>query len=89
MKFIKYTITALVAGVFSFSAFAAEEVTQKQVDEMKLESLGTISTTNHATSPMDAHKILSSEADKKGGRYFRVIAGREHGRISAVAEVYK
>lgn len=89
MKLMKYALTALVAGVVSFSTFAAQEVSQKQVDHMKLHSLGTVSTTDHATSPMDAHRILSKEADKKGGRYFRVIAGREHGRISAVAEVYK
>ncbi len=91
MKIINYAIPALVAGVLSFSAFAAEEVTQAQVDQMKLTSLGTISvsTTDNATAPMDAHKILSKEADEKGGKYFRVIAGREHGNISAVAEVYK
>lgn len=89
MKMTKYTVSVLMAGILSFSAVAAEEVTQAQVDSQQLVSLGTVSTTAETTSPMDAKKELSRLADEKGGKYFKVIAGREHGRISAVAEVYK
>jgi hypothetical protein len=38
---------------------------------------------------MDAKEELSKLADEKGGKYFVVIAGREHGKVSAIAEVYK
>ncbi|GAA0483050.1 MULTISPECIES: DUF1471 domain-containing protein [Tatumella] len=89
MKMTKYTVSVLMAGILSFSAVAAEEVTQAQADSQQLVSLGTVSTTAETTSPMDAKKELSRLADEKGGKYFKVIAGREHGRISAVAEVYK
>lgn len=90
MKMMKYgALITLVAGCTVFSAFAAEEITQQQADSMKLTSLGTITTTAQTTAPMDAKRVLSKKADEKGGKYFRVIAGREHGRISAIAEVYK
>ena len=89
MKMTKYTVSVLMAGILSFSAVSAEEVTQAQADSQQLVSLGTVSTTAETTSPMDAKKELSRLADEKGGKYFKVIAGREHGRISAVAEVYK
>ncbi|HEY0211893.1 DUF1471 domain-containing protein, partial [Acerihabitans sp.] len=51
--------------------------------------IGTVHTTAKTTSPMDAKAILSERADKKGGKYYVIIAGREHGKFSATAEVYK
>lgn len=56
---------------------------------MNLEKIGTVNTTAETTSPMDAKRELSKLADEKGGKYFLVIAGREHGRFSATADVYK
>ena len=56
---------------------------------MNLQKIGTVNTTAETTSPMDAKRELSKQADEKGGKYFLVIAGREHGKFSATAEVYK
>ncbi|KOC91104.1 YdgH/BhsA/McbA-like domain containing protein [Winslowiella iniecta] len=89
MNVLKTIAATLVVGSVSFGALAAEEVTKEQVEQMKLEKIGTVTTTAETTSPMDAKEVLSKEADKKGGKYFLVIAGREHGKISATAEVYK
>ncbi|WNN44631.1 MULTISPECIES: YdgH/BhsA/McbA-like domain containing protein [Winslowiella] len=89
MNVLKTIAATLVLGSVSFGALAAEEVTKEQVEQMKLEKIGTVTTTAETTSPMDAKAVLSKEADKKGGKYFLVIAGREHGKISATAEVYK
>lgn len=89
MNILKFSLTAFVAGAMSFSVLAAEEVTKAEADSQHLEKIGTITTTSKATSPMEAKAELSRQADEKGGRYFRVISGREHGRISATAEVYK
>lgn len=46
-------------------------------------------TTAETTSPMDAKAVLSKLADEKGGKYYLIIAGREHGKFSATADVYK
>ncbi|HBV40287.1 MAG TPA: hypothetical protein DEF05_11540, partial [Erwinia sp.] len=45
--------------------------------------------TAETTSPMDAKAVLSKRADEKGGKYYMIIAGREHGKFSATADVYK
>ncbi|RWR02430.1 hypothetical protein ED28_08595 [[Pantoea] beijingensis] len=89
MNVLKTVAATLVVGSVSFGALAAEEVTKEQVDTMKLEKVATVTTTAETTSPMDAKQKLSQLADEKGGKYFLVIAGREHGRISATADVYK
>ncbi|QGY30859.1 DUF1471 domain-containing protein [Pantoea cypripedii] len=89
MKIINTVLAAVVMGAVSFSALAAKEVTKEQVKEMKLEKIGTVHTTAETTSPMDAKAALSKMADEKGGKYFLVIAGREHGKFSGIADVYK
>ncbi|ERK11662.1 putative exported protein precursor [Pantoea sp. AS-PWVM4] len=89
MKVINTVVAAMVMGAISFSALAAKEVTKEEVQKMNLEKIGTVTTTAETTSPMDAKKELSKLADEKGGKYFLVIAGREHGKFSAVADVYK
>lgn len=89
MKVINTVVAAMVMGAISFSALAAKEVTKEEVQKMNLEKIGTVTTTAETTSPMDAKKELSTLADEKGGKYFLVIAGREHGKFSAVADVYK
>lgn len=89
MKMFKTAVAGLLVSAVSFGAFAAQEVTKEEVQTMKLEKIGTVSTTAETTSPMDAKKELSKMADEKGGKYFLVIAGREHGKFSATADVYK
>lgn len=87
MKMLKIVTVTILAGMVSFSALAAEEITKDEAT--KYERIGTITTTAETTSPMDAKAELSKLADEKGGKYFVVIAGREHGKISATADVYK
>ncbi|MCX8958856.1 YdgH/BhsA/McbA family protein [Erwinia psidii] len=89
MKMIQAVVIGLLAGTVSFGALAAKEVTKEEVTKLKLEKIGTVNTTAKATSPMDARHELSKLADEKGGKYYLVIAGREHGKFSAVADVYK
>lgn len=83
------TVIASLCCIASFSALAAQEVTREEVQKMNLQKIGTVNTTAETTSPMDAKRELSKLADEKGGRYYLIIAGREHGRFSGVAEVYK
>jgi hypothetical protein len=82
-------VASMMMGAISFSAMAAKEVTKEEVKTMNLQKIGTVNTTAETTSPMDAKKVLSQLADEKGGKYYLVIAGREHGKFSATAEVYK
>ena len=89
MKMMKWAVASLVMSAVSFSAFAAKEVTKEEVQKMNLEKIGTVTTSGEATAPMDAKRALSKAADEKGGKYFLVIAGREHGKFSATADVYK
>ncbi|MGA7510974.1 MAG: DUF1471 domain-containing protein [Erwinia billingiae] len=89
MKIFKTVAISLLVGSVSFTAMAAKEVTKEEVKTMNLEKIGTVTTTAEATSPMDAKKDLSQKADEKGGKYYLVIAGREHGKFSATADVYK
>lgn len=89
MKVFKWVVASMMMGAISFSAMAAKEVTKEEVKTMNLQKIGTVTTTAETTSPMDAKKVLSQLADEKGGKYYLVIAGREHGKFSATAEVYK
>ena len=89
MKVFKWVVASMMMGAISFSAMAAREVTKEEVKKMNLQKIGTVNTTAETTSPMDAKKVLSQLADEKGGKYYLVIAGREHGKFSATAEVYK
>ncbi|MDF7661494.1 DUF1471 domain-containing protein [Erwiniaceae bacterium L1_54_6] len=92
MKIIKTVLAAVVVGAVSFSALAAmeaKEVTKEQVKEMHLKKIGTVHTTAETTSPMDAKADLAKKAGEKGGKYFLVIAGREHGKFSGIADVYE
>ena len=89
MKMMKWAVASLVMSAMSFSAFAAKEVTKEEVQKMNLEKIGTVTTTAETTSPMDAKRELSKAADEKGGKYFLVIAGPDHGNFSAPADVYK
>lgn len=86
---MKWVLASVMMSAVSFSALAAKEVTKEDVQKMNLEKIATVTTTAETTSPMDAKSELSKMADEKGGRYYLVIAGREHGKFSAVADVYK
>lgn len=55
----------------------------------KYEKIGMVTSTSQATDPMDLKDELSKLADEKGGKYYVVLAAREHGKFSGVAEVYK
>ncbi|MHA7848980.1 YdgH/BhsA/McbA-like domain containing protein [Serratia sp. D1N4] len=91
MKSLKMTVAALVVGLASFSTMAATLLTQEDLDKApgKYEKIGMITSTAQATDPMDLKEELSKLADEKGGKYYVVVAAREHGRFSAAAEVYK
>jgi hypothetical protein len=86
-------ITAIVASAFSFSAFAATQVSKQEVDHFKLVKVGDINVSQSGgaiSSPSDLHDKLSELADDKGGKYYHIVAAREHGpNFEAVAEVYK
>lgn len=90
MKFLKMIVAALVVGSVSFSTLAATLLTKEDLDKNpgKYEKLGTVTTTGE-TAPMDVKDELSKKADEKGGQYYVIISGREHGKFSATAEVYK
>lgn len=88
MKRIISICTLLFAAFFAFNASAAEQISRQQAKDMNLQLLGTITTTN-TNAPMDAKADLSAKADKKGGRYYVIIAADERGRTVAEAEVYK
>ncbi len=89
MKKIMLVAVTLFGIVISINALAAEEITAMEAKEKGYKKIATVHTTAKATSPMDAKAILSKRADEKGGKYYVIIAGREHGRFSATAEVYK
>ncbi|WP_413736708.1 YdgH/BhsA/McbA-like domain containing protein [Sodalis sp. RH21] len=89
MKKLTFMAMALAGVMFSLNAMAAEEITAQEAKDKGYEKIGTVHTTAKTTSPMDAKAILSERADKKGGKYYVIIAGREHGKFSATAEVYK
>ncbi len=88
MNMTKNVAVALMAGLVSFGALAAKEVTKEQVASMHLEKIGTV-TTSSKMAPMDAKRALSKKADEAGGKYFLVIEAREAAKIHATAEVYK
>jgi len=87
VKTLKMIVASVLLGTVSFGAMAAKEITREEA--AKYEKIGVVDTTSQATDPMDAKAQLSRLADEKGGKYFVVIAAREHGRFSATAEVYK
>ncbi|TKI05034.1 DUF1471 domain-containing protein [Martelella alba] len=89
MKRLCLTTAALAGFMFCSYALAAEEITPKEAKDNGYTKIGTVHTTAKASSPMDAKAILSKRADEKGGKYYVIIAGRQHGRFSATAEVYK
>ncbi len=89
MKNLTLFAMTLSAIVTSVNALAAQEITAQEAVDKGYKKIATVHTTAKATSPMDAKAILSQRADEKGWNYYVIIAGREHGRFSATAEVYE
>ncbi|MBE5250650.1 DUF1471 domain-containing protein [Mixta mediterraneensis] len=92
MKKIAFA-TSLLISAFSFSALAADQVSKEEVDHFKLVKIGNVNVSQSGgsiSSPSDLHKELSKLADEKGGKYYHIIAARQHGpNFDAVATVYK
>lgn len=86
-------ISTLAASITAFGAAAASMLSKDEVHYFKLNYIGNVSvsaTNGQVSSPSDLHAMLSKQADEKGGKYYVIIAAREHGpNFEAVAEVYK
>lgn len=89
MKSNKIIFAAVLAGLFSVNAMAADLITKEEAKDKGYTSLGLVTTTNEYTAPMDAREELAKLADEKGGKYFVIIAAQEKKKISATAEVFK
>ncbi|EAT4894015.1 DUF1471 domain-containing protein [Salmonella enterica] len=85
--------TVMLAIFSSASAVAADQVSKEEISHFKLIKVGTINVSQSGgeiSSPSDLSAKLSALADEKGGRYYHIIAAREHGpNFEAVADVYK
>ncbi|KNC89213.1 DUF1471 domain-containing protein [Trabulsiella odontotermitis] len=79
--------------VVTFGASSAELISKDEAHKFNLEYIGDVSvgaSSGEISSPTDLHAKLSKLADDKGGRYYVIIAAREHGpNFEAVAEVFK
>lgn len=85
---IKTTLAAVtVLSALSFGAFAAESVNADQAQN--LQSVGTISVSGVAGSPMDIRQQLNAKADAQGASAYRVIEAYNNGNYHATAELYK
>lgn len=85
---IKTTVAAVtVLSALSFGAFAAESVNADQAQN--LQSVGSISVSGVAGSPMDIRQQLNAKADAQGASAYRVIEAYNNGNYHATAELYK
>lgn len=85
---IKTTLAAVsLLSTLSFGAFAAESVNADQAQN--LQSVGTISVSGVAGSPMDIKQKLSDKADAQGASAYRVIEAYNNDTYHATAELYK
>ena len=86
-------VTTLLVSALSFSAFAATQVSKEEIKHFKLVKVGDIHVSESGgsvSSPSDLHDKLSQLADEKGGKYYHIVAAREHGpNFDAAADVYK
>jgi len=89
MKNNKIIVAAMLTGLFSINAMAADMISKEEAKEKGYTSLGVVTTSNEYTAPMDAKEELSKLADEKGGKYYVVIAAQEKKKITATAEVFK
>lgn len=89
------TLAGLIAvvGLVSMNASAAMQISKDEAHHFKYEYIDNITVAasgGQISSPMDLHEKLSQLADEKGGKYYVIIAAREHGpNFDAIAEVFK
>ncbi|ELQ9310782.1 DUF1471 domain-containing protein [Serratia marcescens] len=83
----------VVSLMSTFSVFAAEQVSQEQVDHFKLVKTGTVQVSQSAgdiSSPSELNAKLSALTDEKGAQYYRVIAaGKRGNNVMGIADIYK
>ncbi|WP_288500482.1 peroxide/acid stress response protein YhcN [uncultured Erwinia sp.] len=85
-----FTIAALgLASVLSFGASVASLVTNDQVNNQNLQSVGTVSVSGINGTTMDIRHQLSEKADQQGASAYRVIEARNDGNYHVTAELYK
>lgn len=85
-----FTIAALgLASVLSFGVSAASLVTNDQVNNQNLQSVGTVSVSGINGTTMDIRHQLSEKADQQGASAYRVIEARNDGNYHVTAELYK
>lgn len=85
-----FTIAALgLASVLSFGASAASLVTNDQVNNQNLQSVGTVSVSGINGTTMDIRHQLSEKSDQQGASAYRVIEARNDGNYHVTAELYK
>jgi len=85
----KLTLAAMsLASLMAFGANAAVQQVNAQ-DAQNLQSMGTISVAQNASSPMDIRAALAEKADQKGASAYRVIEARSGDNWHATAELYK
>lgn len=86
-------VSALAASTIAFSATAADMISKDEAHHFKLTYVGNVNvgaSNGQISSPSDLHEALSKKADEKGGKYYVIIAAREHGpNFEATAEVFK
>ncbi|MBV4367033.1 peroxide/acid stress response protein YhcN [Erwinia sp. BNK-24-b] len=86
----KLTIAVLsLASVISFGASAANLVTNEQVANENMQSIGTISVSGIDGAPTTIRQQLSQKADEQGAKSYRVIEAYNNGNYHATAELYK
>ncbi len=76
-----------LAALMSFGASAATQVSADQAQNMQ--SLGSVSISQTASSPMSIREQLSAKADQAGASSYRVTELQEGDTWHATAELYK
>ncbi|UQY44572.1 peroxide/acid stress response protein YhcN [Mixta hanseatica] len=85
---IKTTIAAVgLLSTLSFGAFAAESINAEQAQN--LQSVGTVSVSGVAGTPMDIHQALQAKAERQGASAYRIIEARNNDNYHVTAELYK
>ncbi len=85
-----FSIIALgLASVLSFSAGAAQQVSNEQVIQQNMQPTGTISVSGINGVPTEIRQQLSEKADNEGASAYRIIEAHLDGSYHATAELYK
>ncbi|YCI28872.1 peroxide/acid stress response protein YhcN [Erwinia sp. PK3-005] len=85
---IKTTIAAVgLLSTLSFGAFAAESINAEQAQN--LQSVGTVSVSGVAGTPIDIHQALQAKAERQGASAYRIIEARNNDNYHVTAELYK